>query len=72
MVLMEKRRPPAEHSSVPRCASALSSLIFCTKKGPVVKTTGREKVRNLSEKVESVYVNSECINLFHPPVENPC
>ena len=47
-------------------------MIFCTKKGAVVKNTSREKVRNLSYSVESFYVNSGCIFYFQFPVENPC
>ena len=52
--------------------TSVSSMIFCTKKGAVVKNTRREKVRNLSCSVESFYVNSGCIFYFQFPVENPC
>ena len=45
---------------------------FCTKGRAVVKNTRREKVRNLSDTVEFIYVNSGCIIYLHMPVENSC
>ena len=72
MILGTKNRSAVGRGHASIHSSSLSSLIFCTKKCPVVKTTGCEKVRNLSEAVELIYVNPICINCFHPPVENPC
>ena len=69
----------APYQKAPLCKGAfgryrvkLSSLIFCTKKGAVVKITRCKKVRILSGIVDSFYVNPPCIILFHLPVENPC
>ena len=50
----------------------LSSMNFCTKKCAMVKNTGREKVRNLSDTVESIYVNPGLYILFYSPVEKSC
>ena len=72
MIFQQKNRPCKGYSCAAPRRPSLSSMIFCTKKGAVVKNTGREKVRNLSDEVESVYVNSGCIICFHSPVENPC
>ena len=69
MIFQQKNRPCKGYSCAAPRRPSLSSMIFCTKKGAVVKNTGREKVRILSEEVESVYVNSGCIICFHSPVE---
>ena len=50
----------------------LSSMIFCTKKTPVVKMTPGEKVGNLSEGVGSDYVNHDALFIPPSPVENLC
>ena len=50
----------------------LSSINFCTKDSVVVIITTCEKIRNLFNPVEKLYVNLDCIQPFRPPVENLC